>query len=134
MCGLFPWIPILGSLFFTFSIKKGITGWGVQVLLWNLSWIAAFNTTNRDCNGIRTHNHLLCKWTLNHLAKLYKWLSCVVSTYLYGVRRAWHDRRTWHDNNIQSVHNRDLNEYIIPNRSFDESFNYHKQSLKITRS
>ena len=23
-----------------------------------------------DCNETRTHNHLVCKWTLNHLAKL----------------------------------------------------------------
>ena len=23
-----------------------------------------------DCNGTRTHNHLVCKRTLNHLAKL----------------------------------------------------------------
>ena len=33
-----------------------------------------------DSNGIRTHNHLVRKRTLNHLAKLEKWLSCVVST------------------------------------------------------
>ena len=38
-----------------------------------------------DCNWIRTHNHLVHKRTLNHLAKLAKWLSCVVSTYLYGA-------------------------------------------------
>ena len=38
-----------------------------------------------DCNGIRTHNHLFRKRTLNHLAKLAKWLSYVVSTYLYGA-------------------------------------------------
>ena len=38
-----------------------------------------------DRNGTRTHNHLVRKWTLNHLAKLAKWLSCVVSTYLYGA-------------------------------------------------
>ena len=31
-----------------------------------------------DCNGIRTHNLLICKQTLNHSAKLVKWLSCVV--------------------------------------------------------
>ena len=31
-----------------------------------------------------THNHLVHKRTLNHSAKLAKWLSCVVSTYLYG--------------------------------------------------
>ena len=38
-----------------------------------------------DSNGIQTYNHLVHKWTLNHLAKLAKWLSCVVSTYLYGA-------------------------------------------------
>ena len=38
-----------------------------------------------DCNGARTHNHLVRKWTLNYLAKLAKWLSCVVSTYLYDT-------------------------------------------------
>ena len=38
-----------------------------------------------DCNWTRTHNHLVHKRTLNHLAKLAKWLSCVVSTYLYGA-------------------------------------------------
>ena len=43
--------------------------------IWNLS----------DSNGIRTHNHLVRKQTLNHLAKLTKWLSCIASTYLYGA-------------------------------------------------
>ena len=38
-----------------------------------------------DCNWTRTQNHLVHKRTLNHLAKLTKWLSCVLSTYLYGV-------------------------------------------------
>ena len=28
-----------------------------------------------DCNGIRTHNHVVRKRTLNHLAKLAKWLN-----------------------------------------------------------
>ena len=37
-----------------------------------------------DSNGIRSHNHLIRKRTLNHLAKLAKRLSCVVSTHLYG--------------------------------------------------
>ena len=39
----------------------------------------------RDCNWTRTHNHLFHKRALNHLAKLAKWLSCIVSTYLYGA-------------------------------------------------
>ena len=39
-----------------------------------------------DSNGIRTHNHLVRKRTLNHLAKLAKWLSCC--EYL-SVRCIW---------------------------------------------
>ena len=38
-----------------------------------------------DSNKIRSHNYLVCKRTLNHLAKLAEWLSCFVSTYLYGA-------------------------------------------------
>ena len=38
-----------------------------------------------DCDGTRTHNHLVRKRTINHLAKLVKWLSCALSTYLYGA-------------------------------------------------
>ena len=38
-----------------------------------------------DCNWTRTHSHLVHKRTLNSLAKLAKWLSCVVSTYLHDV-------------------------------------------------
>ena len=38
-----------------------------------------------DCNWTRIHNHLVHKRTFNHLAKLAKWLSCVVSTYLYDA-------------------------------------------------
>ena len=38
-----------------------------------------------DCNWTRTQNHLVLKRTLNHLAKLTKWSSCALSTYLYGA-------------------------------------------------
>ena len=38
-----------------------------------------------DCNSTRTHNQLVCNRTLNHLPKLPKRLSCVVSYYLYGA-------------------------------------------------
>ena len=51
-----------------------------KLLAWNRRDIWSFS----DSNGIQTHNHLVCKRTLNHLAKLAKWLSCVVRTYLYG--------------------------------------------------
>ena len=33
-----------------------------------------------NCNGTRTHNHLNCKRTLNHLASLAKWLSVCLQT------------------------------------------------------
>ena len=38
-----------------------------------------------DCNGTQTLNQLDLKGTLKHLAKLTKWLSWIVSTYLYGA-------------------------------------------------
>ena len=45
--------------------------------IWNLS----------DCNWTRTQNNFVGKRTLNHLAKLTKWLSCV-SEYL-SVQCIW---------------------------------------------
>ena len=45
-----------------------------------------FQTLWNACNWTRTQNHLVLKRTFNHLAKLTKWFSCVLSTYLYGVR------------------------------------------------
>ena len=38
-----------------------------------------------DCKWTRTLKHLVHKQILNHLAKLVKWWSCVLSTYLYGA-------------------------------------------------
>ena len=53
---------------------KDILGQSRRVM-WSLS----------DCNWNLTQNHLLRKRTLNHVAKRLKWLSCVVSAYLYGA-------------------------------------------------
>ena len=39
-----------------------------------------------DSNGIRTHNHLVCKRTLNHLASLAKWLSVCLRVKWFWVR------------------------------------------------
>ena len=44
-------------------------------IIWRLS----------DCKWTATHNHLVLKPTLNHLPKLVKWLSYVLSTNLYGA-------------------------------------------------
>ena len=52
---------------------------------WSEDMINGTGRLLSDCNWTRTHNHLVHKQTLNHLAKLAKWLSCVVSTYLYGA-------------------------------------------------
>ena len=52
-----------------------------QLLAQNRCDMSSFS----DSNEIRTHNHVFHKRTLNHLAKLAKWLSFVVSTYLYGA-------------------------------------------------
>ena len=47
-----------------------------------------------DSNGIWAHNHLVCKRTLNHLAKLV--IQANYKVYIHS------ETRTWHDNNIQS--------------------------------
>ena len=45
-----------------------------------------FKVNNKNvCNWTRTHKHLGHKRTLNHWDKLAKWLSCVLSTSLYGA-------------------------------------------------
>ena len=76
-----------------------------------------------DCNCIRTQNHLVCEWTLNHLVKLALLVyelsgsgfesSCSHLNFRFracfeqGV--SWHsgnyraETRTWHDKNVQSV-------------------------------
>ena len=45
-----------------------------------------------DCNWTRTQNHLFHKGTLNHSAKLVKWLSYRV--WIHSETRTWHDKNT----------------------------------------
>ena len=52
-----------------------------ELLARNRCYIWSLNDRNR----IWPHNYLVRKWTLNHLAKLAKWLSCVVSNYQYSA-------------------------------------------------
>ena len=55
-----------------------------------------------DCNGTRTDNHLVHKRTINRLARLPKWLSCVVSTCLFILLRCiW---LYWRNGNQQVVY------------------------------
>ena len=60
-----------------------------------LAWSRRHIWSLSDSNWIWTHNHLVRKQTLNHLAKLAKWLSCVVSTYLYGAFDCMSSSITW---------------------------------------
>ena len=50
-----------------------------------MQWLLFVLPEKSDRNWARTHNHLVRKRRINHLAKLAKWLSCVVGTYLYGA-------------------------------------------------
>ena len=56
-----------GKAFCSIKTKKNSS---FAISDWNWTWI---------------QNHLVLKRTLNHFAKLAKWLSCVLSTYLYGA-------------------------------------------------
>ena len=38
-----------------------------------------------DSKEVRTHNHIVGKRTRKHIARLAKWVSCVVSTYIYSA-------------------------------------------------
>ena len=40
----------------------------------------------RDCNRIRTHNHLVYSSAFEYFAQVVKWLSCVVRTYFRGIQ------------------------------------------------
>ena len=66
-----------------------------------------------DSNGILTHNYLVRKRTLNHLAKLAKWLNCVLSTYLYGAfdcaLLSYHVRSFCFDNYVAMININMLN-------------------------
>ena len=61
------------TLYSCLNVKELLAG--SRRKIWNLN----------DSNWTRTQNHLVHKRTLNHLASLAKWLSCVLSTYLYSA-------------------------------------------------
>ena len=69
----------------TYEFQSVSTLYGLPECQWLLVWSRHHIWSSSDSNKIQTHNHLVCKQTLNHFTKLAKWLSCVVSTYLYGA-------------------------------------------------
>ena len=80
-------LQIFDCMFLSCHVR--ISEWIYTHICLNVKEIIAQNRRDiwslSDCDGTRTHNHLVRKGTLNYLAKLTKWLSCVVSTYLYGA-------------------------------------------------
>ena len=66
----------------TIPIKTGLRDASLEFC--NLAKTFKHNTIC-DSNGIETHNHLVRKRTLDHFAKPVKWMTCVVSAYLYGI-------------------------------------------------
>ena len=61
--------------------------WIIFICCWpkmrKVFFVPKYITCLSDCNRTQTHKHLVCKRTLNYLAKLAKWFSYVVRTYLY---------------------------------------------------
>ena len=60
------------TIYICLNVKKLLAQNGRYI--WSLS----------DYNWTRTRNQLVQKQIVSHLAKLAKWLSCVMGTYLYG--------------------------------------------------
>ena len=86
------------TFFYTQSLNGELFKYTARHDLWSITQITAqknevslkilwVNVTKSaiSCNWAQTQNHLVLKQTLNHLAKLAKWLSCVLSIYLYGA-------------------------------------------------
>ena len=77
-----PWKCSFSNFVPNLGIAKVAGSWGFHANLQNPKKQIVFS---HDCHGIRIQIHLVRKWTLNHLAIQVEWLSCVVSTYLYGA-------------------------------------------------
>ena len=71
-------LKYFGNIYHSVRIVRNIQCLWVNVFLQKVNSFS-------DCNWTRTQNHLVRSRTLNHLAKLAKWLICVLSTYLYGA-------------------------------------------------
>ena len=65
------------------SINTGYENKINQIQCWKYSWISKIIIS--DCNGTQTHNHLVCKRTLNH---------STIECFVQGV--------PWHSGNIPS--------------------------------
>ena len=73
-CHAMYMFPSESALYSCLNVKK-LLAWS-RHKIWSLS----------DCNWSQTHNHLVCKRTLNHLANLAKWLSVPLQSNWLWVR------------------------------------------------
>ena len=80
---LFPWLYniIMSLTSFRVNLHSIVCLKAKESLARSRFHILSFS----ESNGIWSHNHLVRKQTLNHLAKLTKWLKFFVSTYLHGA-------------------------------------------------
>ena len=86
-----------------------------------LAWSRCYIWSLEERNTIRTHNHLVRKWTLNYWAKPAKRLSCVVSTYLYGAFDCiWNlnSSNAIRNNNLAQVASTIFHKLELPQRNF----------------
>ena len=80
LCGIFDNVllswhkPILDGIYFL-----------QLVICQGPSCLKQYIRSFSGCNGIKTHDHLFCKETLNHLAERSKYLTWIVSTSLNGA-------------------------------------------------
>ena len=73
------------SCHLTYAIQSESTLYSCLNIKSFFSWSERVMWCLSDCNWTWSQNQLVRKRTLNHLAELAKWLSCVLSTYLYGT-------------------------------------------------
>ena len=73
----------------SFNVTYAFQSESTLYICLNLNELLACNKRDiprwSDCNGTRTHNHLVCRRTLKQLVKVSKWFSWIVSTYLSGA-------------------------------------------------
>ena len=78
-------VLIVCSFHVTYAFQSESTIYSCLNVKELLSWSRHEIWKLSECNWTQTQNHLVLTRTLNHLVKLAKWLSCVLSTYLHSA-------------------------------------------------
>ena len=75
------YVIIMSRTSFRVNLKSTVCLNVKEFLAWSRRHIWGLS----DSKGTQNHNHLVDKWTQNHLATLVKWLTCVVKNDMYGT-------------------------------------------------